>query len=232
MSSGTTEDREQDQRTPLNRERVLAEAVAVADAGGIEAVSMRKLGQALGVEAMSLYNHVASKDDLLEGMVELVWSEIDTTPPGDHWKTVLRAIAVSTHDCLLAHRWAAGVSTSRSDAGPARLRYSEAILGALRTAGFPSELTHHAYHVVDIYVTGFTLWEVGFTIPAGGLANAASRFLRELPADEFPHLTEHITQHVEGQYGGEDTFGFGLDLILDGLERAHLALGSPPPTVL
>jgi AcrR family transcriptional regulator len=221
MSSGA-ENREE-RRTPLNREGVLEEAVAMADAGGIEAVSMRKLGQALGVEAMSLYNHVANKDDLLDGMVDLVWSEIEITPRGEDWKAVLRAIARSTHDTLLSHRWAAGVSTSRSDAVPGRLRYMESILGAFRTAGFSPELTYHGYHTVDIYVTGFTLWEVGFTVPAGGLADAASRFLSDLPAAEFPHLTEHITQHVEGVEGDEDTFGFGLDLILDGLERAYLA---------
>ena len=200
---------------------MLRAAIELADAGGIHSVSMRKVGQALGVEAMSLYNHVANKDDLLDGIVDLVWGEIDLPPAGTDWKVAMRRIAFSTHEVLLRHPWACGLALSRTNMLPARLRYMEAILGGLRETGFTAGLTYHAYHTLDIGIIGFTLWETGLAIPASGLEDAAASFLRQLPAEDFPYLAEHIEQHLAGfEEEGVGTFAFVIDLILDGLERA------------
>ncbi|HLE98681.1 MAG TPA: TetR/AcrR family transcriptional regulator C-terminal domain-containing protein [Gaiellaceae bacterium] len=203
---------------------MLRAAVGLADDGGIESLSMRKLGQALGVEAMSLYNHVANKDDLLDGMVDLVWSEIELPSSGGDWRTAMRASAISAYDVLRRHPWACGLAMSRPSILPARLRYMEAILGGLRQAGFTPGLAFHAYHALDSHVIGFTLWAIGHSIPAGDdLADLAESFLREIAA-EHPFIAEHVEQHLAG-FGreGEGEFAFVLDLILDGLERARAA---------
>jgi AcrR family transcriptional regulator len=207
-------------RTPLSRGQVLQAAVTLADEGGIGALSMRKLGQVLGVEAMSLYNHVASKGDLLDGMIDVVFSEVGL-PDGDGWKAAMRQRAISVREVLGRHRWAIGLMESRSSPGPATLRHHDAVLGCLRGAGFSVELTAHAYSLLDSYIYGFALQEA--SLPFGTTeetAQVAQDIAGQMPAGEYPHLAELVTAHALQpgyQYGRE--FEIGLDLILDALER-------------
>ena len=208
--------RNDEARIRLSRERVLEAAVDLADRDGLASLSMRRLAQALGVEAMSLYHHVANKDEILDGMVEAVLSR-GSVPAGDDWKATIRRIAISTHESLVAHPWAASLMLSR--ATPSRLRYMEGILGSLRRGGFSPEMTDHAYHAIDSHVSGFTLWEASFNLEPETLPSLADAFLRNLPAD-YPYIAEHVHEHLKERprsEGGE--FAFGLDLILDGLER-------------
>ncbi len=203
-------------RTPLTRDRVLRAAIDLADAGGLDALSMRKLAQALRVEAMSLYHYVANKDDILNAILDVVVGEFDLPADAPDWKAALRSSAVSAHQALLRHRWAGRLLTSAAT-GPARLHHMEWLLGQLREAGFSAALTHHGYHALDSHIIGFTLWEVGFP---DELADLAATFLRQLPVEQYPYLAEHIEAHLEAP-GPEDAseFEFGLDLILDGIER-------------
>ena len=206
-------------RIPLSRDRLLRAAIGLADEGGIESLSMRKLGQALGVEAMSLYNHVANKDDILNAIVEIVESEIELPPSGAEWKGALRDTAMSAHDVFQRHPWAAGLVLSANGARPVRWRYMNAILGCLREAGFSVELTDHAYHSLESHIAGFTLWASQLTIDEEALPDLAETFLSQLPED-LPYLVEHVHQHLkERSLEDEGTFVFGLDLILNGLER-------------
>ncbi len=205
-------------RVPLSRERVLRAAIALADDGGIKGLSMRKLAQELGVEAMSLYNHVANKDDILDGIVELVASEIDVAPDGRDWKTATRRRAISAHEVLVRHPWASGLWMSRGFGG-ARMRFADSMLRGFREAGFPEGLTYHAFHVLQSHVMGYTLYVASFPFEVAELEELAARFMREFPADEYPDLAEHIRQHMMPSDEQQGTFEFGLDLILDGLER-------------
>jgi len=208
-------------REPLRRSQVLRAAIALADQSGIRAVSMRKLGQVLGVEAMSLYNHVANKSDLLDGMIDIVFSEIGL-PAGDTgWKPAMRQRAISAREVLGRHRWAIGLMESRRSPGPATLRHHDAVLGCLRRAGFSVEMTAHAYSLLDSYIYGFALQEASlpFDTPEK-TTQVAQEIFGQFPAGAYPHLTELTTQHVLQpgyHYGGE--FEIGLDLILDALER-------------
>ena len=205
-------------RVPLSRERVLDSAIRVADQGGIESLTMRKLAQALGVEAMSLYNHVANKNDILDGIVDLVVGEIELPSAGD-WKAAIRTYAISAHEALLRHPWVCGLMMSPATIRPARLRHMDWLLARLRAAGFSAETTYHAYHALDSHILGFTLWEVGHSAGAED-PDFGANFLSELPAGEYPHFFEHIEQHLaESGPGDEGEFEFGLDLILEGLER-------------
>ena len=209
-------------RAPLTRQRVLQAAVALADEGGIESLTMRKLGQALGVEAMSLYHHVANKDALLDGMVDLIFGEIDLPADGAGWKAAMRQRAVSARAALRRHPWAIGLMESRSSPGPANLRHHDAVIGCLRRAGFSVALTAHAYSLLDSYVYGFALQEAGlpFDTPEE-TAELAQTMVAGFPADAYPHLTELAVEHVlQPGYDHGEEFEFGLDLILDGLERA------------
>jgi AcrR family transcriptional regulator len=206
-------------RIPLSRERVLRAAIGLADDAGIEALSMRKLGQELGVEAMSLYNHVANKDDILGGMVDIVMGEIELPAAGADWKAAIRRTAKSAYEVLLGHPWAANLVLTGPGLSYPRLRYMDAILGSLRNAGFSAEMTDHAYHALDSHIMGFTLWQVGIS---AGLARLSSvdDFLRELDQEAYPYLAEHAHQHMkERDPADEGEFAFGLDLILGGLER-------------
>lgn len=220
-------------RAPLSRERVLQAAIRLADEGGIESLTMRKLARALGVEAMSLYNHVANKDDLVDGIVDLVVSEIDLPSTAADWEAAIREYAISAHEALLRHPWACTLvmspTTTRTLRTP-RLRYMEWLLRQLREAGFPPELTYHAYHALDGHILGFTLWQLGHSAGAKELGDAqdladfAAKFLRELRAGDYPYLAEHVEQHLTafGDEGrSESEFEFGLGLILDGLKRAR-----------
>ena len=208
-------------RIPLSRDRVLEAAIGLADEAGIESLSMRKLGQALGVEAMSLYNHVANKDEILNGIVDIVVGEFDLPPTGTDWKPALRRIALSAYEVLVRHPWAASLVLSSSGISESRLRYMEAILGTLRRAGFSAEEADHGYHALESHIMGFTLWEVGMNLGSREDVQAlAAAFLERLSANEFPYLSEHVEQHLKPRRpDDEGEFAFGLDLILDGLER-------------
>src|SRR5216110_1927839 len=146
-------------RLPLSRERILHAALELADKGGIESLTMRKLGQVLGFEAMSLYNHVANKDDVLDGILDLVLTESEPPSPTGDWDTAIRESAVSVHQALRRHPWACPLLMSPGRLRPARLRYMDSLLGRLREAGFPAETTYHAYHVLDAHIFGFSLWQ-------------------------------------------------------------------------
>jgi AcrR family transcriptional regulator len=210
-------------RAPLSRERVLRTAVALADRGGIGALSMRKLAQELGVEAMSLYHHVASKDAILNGIVDVVFGEIELPSGEVDWKEAMRRRAISAREALRRHPWAIALMESRSTPGPANLRHHDAVLGILRNAGFPVELAAHAYSLLDAYIYGFALQEASlpFSTPEE-TAEVAQAIMAEFPVDQYPHLTEIATEHVLRpgyDYGNE--YRFGLELILDGLDRAR-----------
>ena len=208
------------QRLPLSTERVLEAALELADSDGIDALSMRRLGQHLGVEAMSLYNHVANKDEVIDGILELVTREFGSPDPDEAWKEGIRASAISMRDALLAHPWAAGIINARSGAvGEARLRQMDDTLGTLRRAGFSAELAHHAFHVLSGHVVGYTMQQLSFDLDDEELERLAADFVATLDADAYPHLAEHVRGHAEAHYGEESDFEFGLDLILDGFER-------------
>jgi AcrR family transcriptional regulator len=209
-------------RLPLNQERILRAAVALADREEVGSLSMRKLAQELGVEAMSLYHHVANKEALLDGMVDLVFGEIEL-PSGDaDWKAAMRRRAISTRAALRRHPWAIGLMESRRTPGPANLRHHDAVIGCLRRGGLSVALTAHAYSLLDSYIYGFAMQEASlpFTTPQE-TAEVAQTIMAEFPADAYPHLTELAVQHVlQPGYDYGDEYLFGLDLILDGLERA------------
>jgi len=208
------------QTRPLTREAVLRAAIALADEGGSEALSMRRLAHELGIEAMSLYHHVRDKDDLLDGMVDLVVSEIEL-PSGPTWKAALRKTAMSARTVLDKHAWAPGVMQARST-GPARLAYMEALLRTLRDAGLSPEMTDHAYHAIESHIIGFTLWTASFKFSERDLTKLATEFVSHLSAGDYPRLIEHVDQHKKPRRAGID-FEFGLDLILDGLEKYRRA---------
>jgi AcrR family transcriptional regulator len=208
-------------RVRLDKDRVLRAAIQIADKSGLESLSMRKLAQKLGVEAMTLYYYMTKKDDILDGILDLVVSEIAVPTKGGDWKAALRESAISAHQVLVRHPWACGLMMSPARVRPARLRYMESLLGRLREAGFSANMTHHAYHALDSHILGFTMWEVGYTSGIRELPDAGATLRRELTLDEYPSLVEHMEEHVKesGRKGGEGEFEFGLDLILDGLER-------------
>ena len=209
-------------RTPLTRDRVMHAALALADAGGIEALSMRKLGEAVGVEAMSLYNHVPSKADLLDGLVDLVFGEIELPSGTAGWRTAMRERAIAIRAVLSRHRWAIGLMESRTSPGPATLRHHDAVLGCLRRTGFPVALAAHAYAALDSYIYGFALQEAGLPFDTGEeTAELAQAMLAQFPADQYPYLAEFTFEHVlQPGYDFGREYEYGLDLILDGLDRA------------
>jgi AcrR family transcriptional regulator len=214
-------------RTPLTRQRVLRAAVALADRGGVGALSMRKLAQELGVEAMSLYHHVANKDDILDGIVDVVFGEIELPTGEAGWEAAMRRRAVSAREALRRHPWATGLMESRRTPGPANIRHHDAVLGVLRNAGFPVGLAAHAYSLLDSYIYGFALQEASlpFHTPEE-TAEVAQEIMSEFPADDYPHLAEIAIEHVlQPGYDYGDEFLYGLDLILDGLARARAAAG-------
>jgi AcrR family transcriptional regulator len=207
----------------LSRERILRGAVAFADKQGIEPLTMRRLAESLGAKAMALYNHVANKDDLLDGMVDLVFGEIDLPSATDPWKTAMRQRAITVREALSRHRWAAALMESRRSPGPATLRHHDAVLGCLREAGFSPALTAHAYAAMDSYIYGFALQERNLPFDKGvDTSVLAQAFLASFPSADYPHLAAFTIEHVLQpgyDFGGE--YEFGLDLILDGVERAY-----------
>ena len=213
-------------RTPLTKDRILRAAVDLADREGIEAVSMRRLGLELGVEAMALYRHVRDKEALLDGMIDTVVGEIARPPAGADWRASMRALALAAREVMLRHRWAPAVLVSRPDIGPATLGHVDAVLGILASGGFGIDQAHHALHVLGSRVFGFTQdpFNDATDSPADPAQSAA--FARAI-APTFPHVAElALAASHGGALGGCDDdfeFAFGLDLILDGLERARSA---------
>jgi AcrR family transcriptional regulator len=206
-------------RIPLSRERVLRAAIKLADERGIEALSMRKLARELGVEAMSLYNHVANKDEILDGILDLVASEADLPSDGPDWKAAIRQSAIATRDVFLRHPWASSLSMTRQGGSSERLRRADWMLRTLREAGLSANLTYHAFHIVESHILGFTTRQLTFPYEEEELKGMAATFLQQLPAEEYPDFVEHVKQHVEPRPEDEGGFELGLDLILDGLER-------------
>jgi len=210
-------------RQPLTRERVLDTALRLADQGGLEALSMRKLGQALGVEAMALYYHFANKERVLDGIVDLVFGEIDVPAIGADWKTAMRERAISVRDALARHRWAIGLMESRTNPGPANLRHHDAVIGCLRAAGFDMAMAAHAYSALDAYIYGFALTKMNLPFESTtDIADMAETMLEPFPLGEYPNLADFISEHaMKPGYDFGDEFEYGLDVILDGLDRAQ-----------
>lgn len=210
-------------RAPLTRERVLHAAVALADAGGIAALSMRKLAEALGVEAMSLYHHVANKEEILDGMVDVVFEEIEFPTQRVGWRASMLARARAAREALTRHAWAIGLMESRRNPGPATLRHHEAVLGCLRRAGFTIAGAARAFSLLDSYTYGFVMQEQGLPFrTAEELEAMAEVMLAQLPVEQFPYFTEMIVQHaMQPGYAYAKEFELGLELILDGLERVR-----------
>jgi AcrR family transcriptional regulator len=206
-------------RIPLSRDRVLRTALALADDGGVETVTMRRLGEELGFEAMSLYRYVVSKKDLLDGMLDLVLAEWEQPDPESDWADAIRTSAQSVHDALRRHPWSARLLMTGAHIRPARLRYMDRLLATLRGGGFDSDAAYHVYHLLDGYIFGFTLWEIAYTtIPLD--AEAVTRLMQAIPWDEYPDLADHRDQHMaEGPHREVSSFRVGLDLILDGLQE-------------
>jgi AcrR family transcriptional regulator len=209
-------------RTRLSRERVLKVAIAHADAGGLDALSMRKLAEELDVAPMALYRHMANKEDLIDGMVDVVFGEVGLPSVGPDWRTAMRQRAMSLRDVLARHRWAIGLMESRRNPGPANLRHHDAVIGSLRASGFDMALVAHAYSVLDSYIYGFALTKMNLPFESGDdVAEIAETMLEPFPVNEYPNLVEFLAEHVmKPGYDYGDEFEYGLELILDGLERA------------
>ena len=215
-------------RSPLNRELILQAAVALADRSGLGSLSMRRLGAELGVEAMSLYNHVANKDEILDGMIDRIMDEIDVPADGIDWKRAMRGRAISAHEVLLRHTWAPALIESRVTSGAARFRHCDAVIGTLRGAGFPIETAYHAFLTLDSYIYGFTQQEVNWPFEREERPEMVEGLAPQILAGEYPHLVEMMEYVLDAGTGGDERgdagpyeteFAFGLDLILDGLER-------------
>jgi AcrR family transcriptional regulator len=211
----------------LSRERVLEAALGLADAGGIGSLTIRTLATALGVKPMSVYYYVASKDEILDGLVDIVFGQMYLPTPDGHWRSELTRRARSARTVLRGHRWAIGLLESRARPGPANLRHHDAVLGTLRAAGFPASLTAHAYALIDSYVYGFALQEA--SLPFEGpetVDEIAVPIIAAMDTGDYPHLVDMATSYyMQPGYDFADEFEWGLTLILDGLEQR---LSQPP----
>ena len=207
-------------RLPLSRDRILQVAVEIMDKEGLGSLTMRKLGHDLDVEAMALYRHVHEKADILDGIVDLVLGEIDLSPCSSSWRMSLRASAISAHEALLRHPWTCGLVLSPNlRAIPSRMLYIESILARLRAAGFSPSAASRGYHAIDSHILGFTLWELGHTIPDDSSGELLGTFIRQFDYASYPFLGEHLLEHLKESDSEEiGDFEFGLDLILDGIE--------------
>ncbi|TCC07834.1 TetR/AcrR family transcriptional regulator C-terminal domain-containing protein [Kribbella soli] len=210
------------ERPRLSRERVLWGAVAVADGGGIDALTIRSLSNSLGVKPMSVYYYVANKDEILDGIVDLVFSEIELPTPGGDWRAEIRRRADSARRVLRAHPWAIGLMESRTSPGPATLRHHDAVIATLRAAGFSPPLTAHAYALLDSYTYGFALQEVGLPFEGSDtVGDIAEPIMDRFSTGEYPHLVEMATgYYLQPGYNFGDEFEWGLNLILDALAGA------------
>jgi AcrR family transcriptional regulator len=214
-------------RAPLTREGVLAAAVDIADGAGLSALSMRALARHLGVEAMSLYHHVTNKEAVLDGMVDVVFGEIHLPRVGEDWAGEMRLRHDSARSVLTRHPWAVGLMDSRSTPGLRTLRHHDAVLGCLRAGGFSVPMAAHAFALLDAHLYGFLLQELSLPFRAGDdLQQLATQIMADFPSDQLPHLGELTVDHVlQPGYDFGDEFGYGLELILDGLERRRAATG-------
>lgn len=210
-------------RQRLNRERVLRTATSRADAGGLEALTMRTLADELEVAPMALYRHIANKDDLVDAMIDVVFGEIALPAGGTDWKTAMRQRAISVYEALARHPWAIGLMESRRSPGPANLRHHDAVIGKLRAAGFSIQMSAHAYSVLDSYIYGFALTKMNLPFQTTTqVAEVAETMLQPFPVNEYPNLVEFITEHaMKPDYDYADEFEYGLDLVLDGLDRVR-----------
>ena len=204
----------------LSKQRVVAEAVRLADREGVDGLSMRRLAGVLGAGAMSLYHYVASKEELLDAVIDVVFEEIELPPEESDWQAAMRQRAVSTRQVLARHPWAIGLMVSRTSPGPANLRHSEAVTACLRRAGFSVLMATHANWLLDSYVYGFALQEASLPFDtADELEDMIEEvFLPQLPPDEFPYLNESAAALVAAGYDPAEEFAFGLDLVLTALE--------------
>ncbi|MFI6390613.1 TetR/AcrR family transcriptional regulator [Nonomuraea sp. NPDC050547] len=210
-------------RNTLTKEVVIRTAVALADEAGTGVPSMRRLGDRLGIEAMSLYHHFRNKDLILDGMIDLVFGEIELPPAGIGWQAAMRRRSASMREALTRHPWAIRLMDSRTNPGDATLRHHDAVIGCLRSGGFSIAGSSHAISVLDSYIYGFTLQELSlpFTSPEG-LEDVAGSIMEQLPHEEFPHLAEMLAERgLKGGYAYQEEFDVGLGLILDGLERGR-----------
>lgn len=215
-------------RQRLSRERVLHAAIAHADSGGLEAITMRTLAEMLGVAPMALYRHVANKDDLIDGMVDVVFGEIGVPSGGDDWRASMRRRAIAIREALSRHPWAVGLMESRRTPGPANLRHHDAVIGRLRAAGFDVEMAAHAYSLLDSYIYGFALTKINLPFETSEeIGDVAQTMLEPFPVNEYPNLVEFLNEHVmKPGYDYGDEFEYGLDVILDGIERQRAGGGS------
>jgi AcrR family transcriptional regulator len=199
--------------------------MALADEGGIESLTMRRIGQELGVEAMALYRHVANKEAIVDGIVDLVFSEIDLPSAEADWKTAMRQRAISVREVLSRHRWAVGLMESRTNPGPSNMRHHDAVIGNLRSAGFDMAMAAHAYSVLDSYIYGFAQTQMNLPFEStADIVELSQEMLRAFPVNEYPNLAAFITEHaMQPGYDYANEFEYGLDLILDGLERRQRA---------
>lgn len=207
-------------RSPLSRDRVIGCAVSLADKEGLDAVTMRRVATKLHVEAMSLYHHVKSKEQLLDGMVDVVFQEVEL--PGEvDWRWAMRRRAASLRDALLRHRWAVGLLDSRASPGPATLRHHDAVIGCLRRAGFSIPMTAHVFSLLDSYIYGFVLQEVNLPFDSTqSVEEMAGGMLAAMSADEYPHFMELAEKHaMRPDYAFAHEFEWGLEQILDAVER-------------
>jgi len=203
-------------RLPLSRDRILERGIQIADADGVDALTMRRLADDLGFEAMSLYRHVKNKDDVLGGILDAVLAEIESPAGGGEWDEAIRRSAISVNDVLGRHAWATDLLMSSRGIRPARLAYMNDLLGRLREAGFSADTTYTAYHALDAHIFGFARWLACHTVPD----EDAERLARTIRLDDYPYLAEHRDQHLaEGPHHDVSAFEFGLDLILDGLRK-------------
>lgn len=208
-------------RAPLTRDRVLRAALALSDAGGLESLTMRRLGDELDVGPMALYRHVASKDDLVDGLVDIVFSEIGLPSAGAGWRTAMRDRAFSMRDVLVRHPWAIPLMESRRNPGPASLQHHDAVIGCLLRGGFSMAMAAHAYSVLDAYIYGFALTKISLPFETDEeVADVAETMLQPSPTGAYPNLGAFISEvAMQPGYDYGDEFEYGLDLVLDGLEE-------------
>jgi AcrR family transcriptional regulator len=219
-------------RPRLTRERVIQAALSVADSGGLGSLTIRSLAKELGAKPMSVYYHVANKDEILAALVDIVFSEIQLPVPGGDWRSEMRKRAASAREVLARHRWAIGLLESRTDPGPANLRHHDTVIATLQAAGFSAELTAHAYALIDSYVYGFALQEAALPFQGpDSVGDVAESIMKQITEGEYPHLVQMATSYyLQPGYDFGDEFAFGLELILDGIQRLLAPREAAGPT--
>lgn len=203
----------------LSRTKILKKAIQLADSHGLDALSMRKLAQSLQVEAMSLYNHVRNKEDVIDGMINTVVEKFALPDANQPWKQSMRESVMSTHQVLLQHPWSANLMITRVIMGEGMMSYSDACYGCLANAGFSYAMTDHAWNAISNHLYGFTLTQINAPTITSDYVKAAEHYLPQVPQQTYPHIHTMMQLIIKGEHSGINNFEFGLDLILDGLER-------------